>query len=250
MDDDMIDLTGTALLLTGANGAIPRAVAALFATLGADMVLTDLDAEALARFAETLPGQGRRLTARADVTRPEELDAAAALARREFGGIDHLVTGAGIYLEQPTDTMSDAEWRQSVAVNLDGVFNACRAAMPALREGGAIVNIASMAGHRGSNRHAHYAAAKGGVLAFSRSLAHELAPRRIRVNCVSPGLIDTPMLRPLMQERGAALLAATPLGRLGTPEEVAKVVAFLCSDWASFVDGETIHVNGGLHIAS
>jgi 3-oxoacyl-[acyl-carrier protein] reductase len=106
-----------------------------------------------------------------------------------------------------------------------------------------------MAGHRGSYQHAHYAAAKGAVLSFSRSLALELAPR-IRVNAVSPGLIDTPMVKPLLAARGDELLAATPLKRLGQPEEVARAIAFLCSDWASFITGETLHINGGLYIAS
>jgi 3-oxoacyl-[acyl-carrier protein] reductase len=110
-----------------------------------------------------------------------------------------------------------------------------------------VVNIASMAGHRGSYQHAHYAAAKGAVLSFTRSLALELAPR-VRVNAVSPGLIDTPMVRPLMAARGPQLIEQTPLKRLGTSEEVARVIAFLCSDWASFITGETVHVNGGLYI--
>ncbi len=145
--------------------------------------------------------------------------------------------------------MTDEQWRETIGINLDGVFYTCRAIAPLLRDGGAIVNIASMAGHRGSYQHAHYAAAKGAVLSFSRSLALELAPR-IRVNAVSPGLIDTPMVKPLLAARGDELLAATPLKRLGQPEEVARAIAFLCSDWASFITGETLHINGGLYIAS
>ncbi len=112
-----------------------------------------------------------------------------------------------------------------------------------------MVNIASMAGHRGSYQHAHYAAAKGAVLSFSRSLALELAPR-VRVNAVSPGLIDTPLVQPLLKVRGPQLIDQTPLKRLGTSEEVARVIAFLCSDWASFITGETVHINGGLYIVS
>src|SRR5690606_40591374 len=126
-------------------------------------------------------------------------------------------------------------------------FYTCRVIAPLLREGGAIVTIASVAGHRGSYQHAHYAAAKGAVLAFSRSLALELAPR-IRVNAVSPGLIDTPMVQPLLDVRGEELIAAMPLKRLGRPEEVARAIAFLCSDGASFIHGETLHINGGLYI--
>ncbi|WP_137127834.1 SDR family NAD(P)-dependent oxidoreductase [Roseomonas sp. HF4] len=245
----MIDLAGKVALLTGANGGIPRATATLFRRLGAHLVLTDLDRDGLDAFAATLPeGEARILTARADVARREEVDEAVAMAGREFGGIDILVTGAGLYVEQEVPAMSDEDWRRTLAVNLDGVFFACRAAMPVIRSGGAIVNIASMAGHRGSVRHAHYAACKAAVLGFTRSLVHELAPRGIRANCVSPGIIATPMTEAIMARNGAALIAATPMKRFGTPEEVASVVAFLASDAAAFVTGETIHINGGIYM--
>ena len=170
-------------------------------------------------------------------------------AAERFGGLDHLVTSAGLYRDAMIATMDDTEWRRSIAINLDGVFFSCRSAIPHLKSGGAIVNIASMAGHRGSFNHGHYAAAKGGVLTLSRTLALELAPK-IRVNAVSPGLIEGPMVQPLLAARGPQLMEATPLKRLGTADEVARCVLFLCSDAASFVTGETLHVNGGLHVAS
>jgi 3-oxoacyl-[acyl-carrier protein] reductase len=245
----MFDLKAKVALLTGANGGIPRATAALFRKLGAHLVLTDLDAAAVEEFAKTLPEAGTRiLTARVDVTNRDEVDEAVALAGREFGGIDILVTGAGLYVEQPVTEMSDEDWRQTLGVNLDGVFYACRAAMPVIRHGGSIVNIASMAGHRGSVRHAHYAACKAAVLGFTRSLVHELSPRGIRANCVSPGIIATPMTEGVMASNGAALIANTPMRRFGSPDEVASVIAFLASDAAAFVTGETIHINGGLYM--
>ena len=245
----MFDLTGKVALITGANGGIPRATAALFRSLGAHLVLTDLDPAAIDAFAATLPAaEARILTARVDVTSPAEMEEAAAMAGREFGGIDILVTGAGLYVEQEVTAMTDADWRRTVAVNLDGVFHACRAAMPLLRHGGSIVNIASMAGHRGSVRHAHYAACKAAVLSFTRSLVHEVSPRGIRANCVSPGIIATPMTEDVMAQNGATLIANTPMRRFGTPEEVASVIAFLASDAAAFVTGETIHINGGLYM--
>lgn len=144
--------------------------------------------------------------------------------------------------------MTDDQWRQSIGINLDGVFLTCRAMIPHMRAGGAIVNLTSMAAHRGSYQHSHYAAAKGAVLSFSRSLALELAPA-IRVNTVSPGLIETAMIKHRMESEGHKIVEPTALKRLGQPAEVAKVVAFLCSDWASFITGETVHVNGGLYIA-
>jgi 3-oxoacyl-[acyl-carrier protein] reductase len=245
----MFDLAGKVALLTGANGGIPRATAALFRRLGAHLVLSDLDPAALDGFAASLPeGQARIVTARVDVTQRAEVDEAIALAGREFGGIDILVTGAGLYVEQEVTAMSDDDWRRTVGVNLDGVFYATRAAMPLLRRGGSVVNIASMAGHRGSVRHAHYAACKAAVLGFTRSLVHELSPRGVRANCVSPGIIATPMTEAIMRDNGAALIAATPMKRFGTPEEVASVIAFLASDAAAFVNGETIHINGGIYM--
>lgn len=241
-----LDFTGKTLLITGAAGAICRPIAALYLALGGNCVLTDRDETALAATAAELdPAGTRTLTCRHDVARPEEADAAMAAAVARFGGIDSLVTGAGLYRDAVIATMSDAEWRQSLAINLDGVFYTCRAAIAHLRPGGAIVNLASMAGHRGSHTHGHYAAAKGGVLTLTRTLALELAPA-IRVNAVSPGLIDGPMIQPLLAVRGAALMEQTPLRRLGTGDEVARAVCFLLSDWASFITGESLHVNGGL----
>ncbi len=246
----MFTFEGKALLLTGANGGITRAIARTFFELGASMLLTDLDGPGIEGFARELDPTGRRVfTTKVDVTKSGECDASLDQAKERFGRIDYLVNGAGLYLDQMVATMTDAQWRQAIGVNLDGVFYTCRAAIPVLADGGAIVNIASMAGHRGSYQHTHYATAKGGVLAFSRSLSRELAPR-IRVNAVSPGLIDTPLIQPLLKVSGPALIEQTPMKRLGRPEEVARVIAFLCSDWASFLSGETIHVNGGLHIAS
>lgn len=246
----MIDFTGRTLLVTGASGAIGRAVARLYAQLGGNCVLTDLDGGAVSSLASEIDPSGARVLALAhDVTDAAATDAVMTRAAAHFGGLDHLVTSAGLYRDAMIATMDDTEWRRSIAINLDGVFHSCRAAIPHLKAGGAIVNIASMAGHRGSFNHGHYAAAKGGVLTLSRTLALELAPK-IRVNAVSPGLIEGPMVQPLLAARGPQLMEATPLKRLGTADEVARCVLFLCSDAASFVTGETMHVNGGLHVAS
>ena len=246
----MFDFKGKSLLLTGANGGITRAIARTFHELGARMVLSDLNGAGMEGFARELDPSGKSVFAtKVDATRSEEVQASVDLAREKFGKIDFVVNGAGLYLDQMVHSMTDAQWRQTLAVNLDSVFYTCRAVIPVMADGGAIVNIASMAGHRGSYMHTHYAAAKGAVLTFSRSLARELAPR-VRVNTVSPGLIDTPLIQPLLKVSGPALIEQTLLKRLGRPDEVARVIAFLCSDWASFLTAETIHINGGLHIAS
>jgi len=246
----MFDFTGKTLFLTGANGSISRAIARLFFDLGASCALTDIDEAGVQTFARELdPEAGRTLVLRQDAASSADADHCLALAKERFGAIDFVVTSAGLYRDQMVEDMTDEQWRQSLDINLSGVFYTCRAAVPHLSDGAAIVNIASMAGHKGSYMHSHYAAAKGGVLTFSRSLALELAPR-VRVNAVSPGLIDGPMVQPLLRIRGPQLIEQTPLKRLGQPEEVARLVAFLCSDWASFITGESVHVNGGLYIGS
>lgn len=245
----MFDFSGKTLFLTGASGSISHAIAKLFHSLGANCVLTDLDESGVAALARQLdPSGGRIVGLRHDVSLSADADRCLGVAKERFGAVDFVVTSAGIYRDQMVHDMTDEQWHQSIDVNLSGVFYTCRAAIPVLRDGGAIVNIASMAGHRGSYMHTHYAAAKGAVLTFSRSLALELAPR-VRVNAVSPGLIEGPMVQPLLAAR-PGLIDQTPLKRLGTVEEVAHLVTFLCSDWASFITGESVHVNGGLYIGS
>lgn len=243
------DFTGRTLVLTGANGGIGRELAKLFGAAGANLVLSDLNIKALEAFVADQLGAAAKRTAllQMDSTRSEDADALIALAVDRFGGIDFLVPSAGIYLAQSFAEMTDEQWHQTVSVNLDGVFYVCRRAVSHLRDNSSIVNLSSLAAHRGAFYNAHYSATKGALISLTRSLARELGPRT-RVNAVSPGIIDTPMATELIRVRGADSIAQTPLKRVGKPEEIASVIGFLCSDAASFITGEVVHINGGLHM--
>lgn len=239
---------GRLLLLTGANGGIGREVARQFHEAGADLLLTDIDISGLQTFAATLKeGAGRVKCMRMDSNTTADADEAVRVARDEFGGIDFFVPSAGIYMAHPVREMTDEQWRQTIGINLDGVFFLTRRVIPALKPYSAVVFISSLAAHRGAFYNAHYSASKGALLSLTRSLARELGPET-RVNAVSPGVIDTPMASELIRLRGEASIAQTPLKRVGQPGEVASVIRFLCSKDASFVSGETIQVNGGIHM--
>jgi 3-oxoacyl-[acyl-carrier protein] reductase len=245
----MFDFTNRTLVLTGANGGIGRAVAELFHAAGANLVLADLDDDALAKFAATLtsPRGGKVETLAVDAANPDDADRLIAVAAK-LGGIDCLVPSAGIYMAEPFLEMTDAQWRRTLSINLDGVFYLTRRAVEHLKAGSSIVNLSSLAAHRGAKINAHYGASKGAISAMTRALANELAPKT-RVNVVAPGVIDTPMTRELIAIRGDDTLRQTPMGRTGKASEIATVIAFLCSEAASFVNGETLHVNGGLYMS-
>ena len=245
----MYDFNNRVLLLTGANGGIGREVAKLFYQCGAFLVLTDLDGDGLADFSLELDASGERVvTLWMNAANPEDSAKAVQLAIDRFGGIDFLVPSAGLYQSQPIRQMTDEQWRQTLGINLDGVFYLCRRAIPALRANSAIVNLTSIAAHRGAFSNAHYGTSKGGLLSLTRALARELGPKT-RVNAVSPGIIETPMTQALIATRGSDSVEQTPLKRLGQPSEIASVIAFLCSSGSSFITGEVLHVNGGLYIA-
>jgi 3-oxoacyl-[acyl-carrier protein] reductase len=247
----VFDFSQRVLLLTGANGGIGRAIAQEFLEAGANLVLADINAEGAAAFAGVLDSSGRRAVAIGlDAGNAGDLERAVKLCLDRFGRLDYLVTAAAIFEDHPFESMTDEQWRRTMSINLDGVFYACRRAVPHMKTGSAIVNLASEAAHTGgSPMHSDYGATKAGVLAFTKTIALELAPR-VRVNAVSPGTINTPMVARWLEQHGAGYIDTIPMRRLGEPKDVAQTVAFLCSDAAGYITGTTIHVNGGGYVGA
>ena len=242
----MFDLAGSAALVTGATGGIGAAIARALHAQGASVALSGTRAEVLDKLAGELGERAHAVPA--DLGRDGAADQLVAAAEAAMGRLDILVNNAGITRDNLGMRMKDAEWEEVLAVDLTAAFRLARAAMRGMvkRRHGRIVSITSVVGATGNAGQANYAAAKAGLAGMSKALAQELAGRGITVNCVAPGFIETAMTAVLDDKRRAAVLATVPMGRLGNPEEVAAAVAFLASREASYITGQTLHVNGGM----
>ena len=238
-------------LVTGAAQGIGRAVALTLAKNGADVVVNDVEDEkenAQVLVEELNRADSRAVYIPADVSDFDEVTGMMNEISESFGKLHILVNNAAILRDRTLSKMTPEEWARVIDVNLNGVYHVVHSALPLLEDGGRIISISSVAGTIGSFAQCNYAASKGGINAFTKSLARELGKRKITVNAVAPGLIKTRMTAPMPPEMLKSALAHTPLGELGTPEDVANAVLFLASENARYITGAVLPVSGGMNL--
>ena len=243
----MFDLNEKVVLVTGASRGIGKAIASQLKALGATVIGTATSEQGAERISEYLgEGCGQVL----NVTDDASINTLFDTIKTNFGGVDILVNNAGITRDNLFMRMKDEEWDDIMDTNLSSVFKISKAVMRPMmkKRNGRIINIGSVVGTMGNAGQVNYATAKAGLIGFTKSLAREVASRGITVNTVAPGFIDTDMTQTLTDEQKEGIFSQVPANRLGKPEEIASAVAFLASDAAAYITGETLHVNGGMYM--
>ncbi|WP_411991293.1 3-oxoacyl-ACP reductase FabG [Agarivorans sp. DSG3-1] len=241
-------LQGKVALVTGASRGIGRATAETLVAKGATVIGTATSEKGAQAIADYMGENGTGLAL--DVTSSDSIQQLFAAIKAQYGDIDILVNNAGITRDNLLMRMKDDEWEDIINTNLTSIFRLSKAVLRSMmkKRNGRIISIGSVVGTMGNAGQANYAAAKAGVLGFTRSLAREVASRGITVNAIAPGFIETDMTRALDDNQRGAILSQVPMARLGGAQEIAKTVAFLASEDAAYITGETIHVNGGMYM--
>ncbi|TOG59550.1 3-oxoacyl-ACP reductase [Vibrio parahaemolyticus] len=244
----MMNLEGKIALVTGASRGIGRAIAELLVERGATVIGTATSESGAAAISEYLGENGKGLAL--NVTDVESIEATLKTINDEFGAIDILVNNAGITRDNLLMRMKDDEWNDIINTNLTPIYRMSKAVLRGMmkKRAGRIINVGSVVGTMGNAGQTNYAAAKAGVIGFTKSMAREVASRGVTVNTVAPGFIETDMTKALNDDQRAATLANVPAGRLGAPREIASAVVFLASPEAAYITGETLHVNGGMYM--
>jgi len=246
------ELEGKVSLITGSSRGIGRATAIMLAEAGSDIIVNYVsNADAATEVVDEIKKRGRRAIAiKADISKPEQSDAMVDQAMDAFGTIQVLVNNAGITRDRSFLKLSSKQWHEVLLVNLDGAFNLTSKLLPPMVESnwGRIINMSSIVAQMGNFGQSNYAVAKGGLIAFTKTLAREVARKGVTVNAVAPGFIETDMTAAVPEEALDIVRKLTPMGRLGRPEEVARAVRFLAAPQASFITGHVINVNGGMYM--
>jgi len=244
----MFSLAGKKALITGATGGIGGAIAKQFHDAGASLVLSGSNQSKLDAFTATLGANATGIVC--DLSNLATVENLVKEAEEKLGGLDILVLNAGITRDNLSMRMKDEEWQQVIDVNLTANFKLARASMKGMlkRRAGRMIFITSVVGHAGNPGQANYCATKAGLTGMAKSFAHELASRNVTINCIAPGFIATSMTDALTDDQKAKINGNIPLGRMGTPDDIAAGALYLASDEANYITGQTLHINGGMYM--
>ena len=245
---NLINLKNKKVFITGGTSGIGFSILENFYKLEADIFTIGTNVENLKTIQNNFP---KIKTSNFNLENHQKIEELLKEAKEKLGGLDIVINNAGITKDNLAIRMSDEEWNKVININLTAVFLICKHSIKVMmkQNSGSIINISSIVGHTGNFGQANYSSAKAGIIAMSKSLAKEYAKKNIRVNCISPGFIDTKMTKSINEEFKKKLIENIPMGKLGNGNDIANCAVFLASDLSSYITGETIHVNGGMYMA-